>query len=224
MTDGQEARPPRGGNLSKEYEAARSRSLPNQDHQALCSERATLLLGCYRRNDANDPDTYVGAIAMVLSKYPAAIVEWATDPRTGIQATENFRSFPPNSGELMALCEAEVRRIHEASKPGRPFRKGEYTPRRTDPGCWANVFVGPLSPNYPSVIAYTKSKEADPRQWRYGAGPGNIDGIWIALPVCDELRGDRRIGKNWKAPSDAELRAYYGEREIAARADKEFTE
>lgn len=30
----------------------------------------------------------------------------ATHPRTGIQATENFKAWPPNSGEVKAFCDA----------------------------------------------------------------------------------------------------------------------
>ena len=63
-------------------------------------ERAALLFGCYRRGDANDPDTYVAAVAAVLSLYEPDIIREATDPRTGIQTAEKFAAFMPNAGEL----------------------------------------------------------------------------------------------------------------------------
>ena len=179
---------------------------------------AKLLLGCYRRNDANDPDTYVQAIMMVLTKYPLAIVEWATDPRTGIAAVEQFRAFPPNAGEVKAFCDEEVRRIHEASKERPNFRRREYIPPRNDPGCWANVFVGTVSPNYAAALAFTESPNVDARAWRFGEFQG-ISGVWIALNDYDKMRGGIGLSKTWQYSSDAALRAHYGAQE-AKRAER----
>ncbi len=68
------------------------------------SQRARLMLGCYRKGDANDPDTYVAAIAAVLAMYEPEIIREATDPRTGIQSTEKFTAFMPNAGEVRTFC------------------------------------------------------------------------------------------------------------------------
>lgn len=73
---------------------------------AYATERARLMLGCYRKGDANDPDTYVAAIAAVLAMYEPDLIREATDPRMGIQSTEKFAAFMPNSGEVKAFCEA----------------------------------------------------------------------------------------------------------------------
>lgn len=66
--------------------------------------RAKLLLGCYRKGDASDPDTYVAAIAAVLATCEPDVIREATDPRTGIQSTEKFAAFMPNAGEVKTFC------------------------------------------------------------------------------------------------------------------------
>ena len=48
------------------------------------AKRASILFGCYRRGDASDPDTYCAAVAAVLSRFSQEVVEYVTDPRTGI--------------------------------------------------------------------------------------------------------------------------------------------
>src|SRR6476620_8123509 len=52
--------------------------------------RAALLFGCYRRGDANDPKTYCTAISAVLATFAQHVVEYVTDPRTGIPGTEQW--------------------------------------------------------------------------------------------------------------------------------------
>ena len=62
-----------------------------------------MLFGCYRKGDANDPDTYVAAITAVLSEYPADVIKRVTDPRLGIARKSKFM---PNLCELSEACEA----------------------------------------------------------------------------------------------------------------------
>lgn len=48
----------------------------------------------------------MAAIAAVLAMYEPDLIREATDPRTGIQATEKFAAFMPNAGELKIFCDA----------------------------------------------------------------------------------------------------------------------
>jgi hypothetical protein len=154
---------------------------------------------------------------MVLTKYPKAIVEWATDPRTGIQATEKFASFPPNSGEVKAFCDAEVKRIYEAGKPAPRFRKHEYLQAERYPGYRANVLVRADAPQFPKVKAWSETAEADPFDWRLDSV-----GIWVALSVYDAIIGGRIIaGKDWQEVSAAAVRAKIAADEAAARAQRD---
>src|ERR1700733_10534882 len=54
------------------------------------TERARLLLGCYRTGDANDPDTYVAAIAATLARYSAQIITDVTHPVTGLPSKKGW--------------------------------------------------------------------------------------------------------------------------------------
>ncbi len=80
---------------------------------AYAAERAALLLGCYRRGDAENPDLYVAAIAAVMADYPVDIIKRVTDPRTGIPGRSKWL---PAVAEIRDFCEAEyepVRRRQE---------------------------------------------------------------------------------------------------------------
>ena len=89
-----------GSKPSMSFRTSRQNSIA-----AYAAERARLLFGSYRRGDANDPETYVAAIAAVLSDYSPETIRFATDPRGGISTKEKFRAFMPNPGELKAFCE-----------------------------------------------------------------------------------------------------------------------
>ncbi len=53
-------------------------------------QRARLLAGCYRKDDAADPETYAGAVAAVLAEFPPDIVRRVTDPRTGLPSRSQW--------------------------------------------------------------------------------------------------------------------------------------
>jgi len=65
------------------------------------AERAKILFGCYRRGEANDPDTYVAAITAVLAEYDVETIKHVTDPRTGLPRKTNFL---PTIPELDKAC------------------------------------------------------------------------------------------------------------------------
>jgi hypothetical protein len=70
---------------------------------AYAAERARLLLGCYRRGDANDPDTYVAAITATLARYPEDVIKAVTHPATGLPIKQDFL---PTVREVHLACEA----------------------------------------------------------------------------------------------------------------------
>ncbi|MCU1293067.1 MAG: hypothetical protein JWP08_1917 [Bryobacterales bacterium] len=80
---------------------------------AYATERARLLLGCYRTGDANDPETYVAAIAAMLAHYPEQIITDVTHPVSGLPAQ---KSWLPTVKEVRDACEEIVERdaLHEA--------------------------------------------------------------------------------------------------------------
>lgn len=72
------------------------------DRAAYATERARVLFGCFRKGDANDPDTYVAAIAAVLADYPEDTIWSVTDPRSGVASKVGFL---PTVKEIRDACE-----------------------------------------------------------------------------------------------------------------------
>jgi Protein of unknown function (DUF2826) len=71
-------------------------------------ERARLLFGCYRKGDANDPETYTAAVAAILADYEVEVIMRVTDPRTGIP---RHLKFMPNPAEVAEACDAKKKSI-----------------------------------------------------------------------------------------------------------------
>lgn len=72
-----------------------------------------MLLSAYRRDDYADPDSFIVQLGTVLETYPDWIVNYVTDPRTGIQRTS---IFPPSIAEVVKACEdlyGPIRRTKE---------------------------------------------------------------------------------------------------------------
>lgn len=81
-----------------------------------------MLLGCYRRGDANDPDIYVRAVASVLGEYPLEVIKWVCDPRHGLPSKSEWL---PTVSEVKKACEEAMapidrrRRMEEAAEERR---------------------------------------------------------------------------------------------------------
>jgi len=72
-------------------------------------KRAELLFACYRKDEAHDPQTYSAAIAAVLGDgYSRSIVEYVTDPRTGLPSRQKFL---PTVAEVREACDARAAHI-----------------------------------------------------------------------------------------------------------------
>lgn len=79
--------------------------------------RAKILLGCYRTGEANDPETYVAAIAAILARYPQEVVTAVTHPATGLPSKKNWL---PTVKEVVDACDE----LHE------PIRQNELRLKR----------------------------------------------------------------------------------------------
>lgn len=153
--------------------------------EAYAAERAALLCGSYRRGDANDPDTYVAAVAAVLSMYDFEIIREATDPRFGISTTEKHRAFMPNSGEIKAFCEALAERTERLKKLAAIPRSVPVDRRLEAPeppqGAWANIFVPEGHHRYARFVEWTKTAPA--KFWKFVKSSDGRPGLWIPLDV-----------------------------------------
>src|ERR1019366_3330787 len=80
-----------------------SESAISTDHLIFAAQRAKLLFGCFRKGDANDPETYTAAVTAILAEYPQEVIRYVTDPRTGIPRKSKFM---PNPAEVAEACDA----------------------------------------------------------------------------------------------------------------------
>ena len=91
---------------------------------AYCLEQARMVLACYRRDDANNPEIYSAAIAAVFEGYSRGVVERAADPRTGIASQYKFL---PAVAEVREFCDREARRqTLMAQQPVQRYVPGPY--------------------------------------------------------------------------------------------------
>jgi hypothetical protein len=144
-------------------------SSPRLTREQLATRQAKILLGCYRRTDAIDPEIYMHAIGCVLAGYDEDIIVEATHPRFGIQGSEKFRAFPPNSGELKQFCENLAERNHRQARL-RELPRVSTAPRlpppdlETRPPGWrANLYVPNTVAGYERMIE--RAKSADRGDW-----------------------------------------------------------
>ena len=91
--------------VSSEVRSSSPQSRPPTCPHSTATKRAILLLGCYPKGSAEDPQTYVGAVALVLAEYPEAVVMRVTDPRTGLPRQSKWL---PSTSEITAVCEREM--------------------------------------------------------------------------------------------------------------------
>jgi len=149
-----------------------------------------MLFGCYRRGDANDPETYVRAVSAVLSTYDADLIREVTDPRTGIMTTEKHMTFMPNAGELKVYCDGQAARKERLKLLGeRKLPNPDQTrlPAARGPNPLApivGIFVPPEHPRYVSLCTW--AKDADQRFYQYGKSSDGRDGIWVAWHIFDD--------------------------------------
>lgn len=81
--------------------------------EAYATERVGFLLGQYAKARPHEPTIYIAALAAILSEYPLEVVEYVTDPRTGLASTHKWI---PEPAEVREACEAQVaplRRKHQ---------------------------------------------------------------------------------------------------------------
>lgn len=67
-------------------------------------------MGSYRKGEAADPEVYVTSVATVLTRYPATVARYVTDPVHGLPGKTNWL---PTIAEVRAACEAEMKPRYE---------------------------------------------------------------------------------------------------------------
>lgn len=67
--------------------------------------RVELLMSSYRKADYHDPVGFLATLGAILEDYDPEIVEYVTDPKTGIQRR---LKWPPSPAEIVEACVAEI--------------------------------------------------------------------------------------------------------------------
>lgn len=93
---------------------------PEAELKSYAAKRARLLFGCYRKGDANDPDTYVAAITAVLSRYSEDVIRAVTHPAKGLPIKTQFL---PTVKEVHDACENIARPKREAEERKKRIEK-----------------------------------------------------------------------------------------------------
>jgi hypothetical protein len=75
--------------------------------------RTKLLFGCYRKTEANDPEVLAAAVAATLAEFPREIVDFVTDPRTGLPATSKWI---PSVFEVREACDRRLEVVENKRK------------------------------------------------------------------------------------------------------------
>lgn len=60
-----------------------------------------MMIGCYRKGDAIDPEIYASAAVAVLTRYPVDVVMAVTEPATGLPSTLKWL---PSIAEITEAC------------------------------------------------------------------------------------------------------------------------
>ena len=63
-----------------------------------------MVLSGYRKSDYHDPKAFMTQAAMNLARFTSEVVEYVTNPTTGIQTR---CKWPPSLAELVEACNAE---------------------------------------------------------------------------------------------------------------------
>jgi hypothetical protein len=74
----------------------------SRNSQPYAASRAALMFACYRKADASDPEIYAAAVAAVLNDYPPEVIDYITDPRTGLPSKSQWL---PSVFEVRRACE-----------------------------------------------------------------------------------------------------------------------
>ena len=163
------------GGLQGDSQKQRSKDYSDSDrYLAYCLRQAETIFGSYRRDEANNPETYAAAIAAVLTLYSKAVVDEVADPRTGIASEQKFL---PNVFEVRTFCTKTAERLASDAKPSVKPRSTRYDP--LPPPIWWNLFVGSDIPGYEKMVE--RARDAAHEYYKYDSnykGTGRA-GIWV---------------------------------------------
>lgn len=123
----------------------------------LCSyskatERARLLVGCYRKGEAEDSDIYVAALVTILCSYPEGVVLSVTDPRTGVPGDSKWL---PTIADVRHACEIQMKPIRDEAERNRRRQESEHILQQQDADRSKRKTFAELAALYPDIVGTT---------------------------------------------------------------------
>jgi hypothetical protein len=107
-------------------------NLHSRLYQASCLTAAKAIASCYRRDEAHDPEGFVAGLALTFGDYPASIVQYAADPRTGVVC--KFPIGLPNVGQIKEFCDGILARQERIAHYAGLGPSKRYEPPPVKPG------------------------------------------------------------------------------------------
>ncbi|MDI3563540.1 hypothetical protein [Bradyrhizobium sp. Arg816] len=141
-----------------------------------------ILFSAYRADQYADPEGFMTSLGAVLEQFPAEVIVYVTDPRTGIQRRSKW---PPTISEVVEACEDHQDYLTRMRKPQRPKLPALSAPSFAErpAGALANTFIPHSNERYARLVEW--SKTAEPIFWRFGKSTDGRDGIWVPWNIWD---------------------------------------
>ena len=160
--------------LALERPQADSRQSSNEEpsdsrlDQAYCLGKAKAICGCYRRDEAHDPETFAAALALVLTEFPKSVVDYVADARTGVSTV--YRMGLPQVGQIEEFCEQIEERQRRLQRPAEPIRHYVSPPQPILPGqVDSTMFLKLVAEGKTRARPIGRFETADD-QWNRGSG------------------------------------------------------
>jgi hypothetical protein len=132
---------------------------------------ATVLVGCYRASEANDPEMFIASASANLACYPEVVVRQVCDPVRGLAATSKWL---PAIAEIRAACEQEmvwhdvvVRREHDRAHTRKVLESRKAAVDSSEHGRVVEGFTGLNA----ALVAKTGPRRRPPPDARYAPTP-----------------------------------------------------
>lgn len=175
----------------------------SQNLEQLCLQTAKQIFSCYRKDDAVEPDSYIAAVAAVLSEYSVDVIERQADPRTGIARRSKFL---PNAADIAEDCDKIATQL-ATDQSNREFQKKRAaTPRYIPVVIQApNLFVPSDQRDYERMSERAETESSE----RYFFEKNHLcldgvkrDGIWIPLSWWEERTGVEKMHRATQSLAD----------------------
>lgn len=126
---------------------------PSLTSVTLAAERAEILICCYRRDDAANPEIFAAALVALFCSYPEDIVCKISDPVRGIPGRQKWF---PSIAEIRHECEAEAKRL--ADIEAWHERENERAMRLPPPKTDRAAVLAKLRAQYPEIHDRARSE------------------------------------------------------------------